>query len=118
MHGPTFMANPLACAAANASLDLFETEPRLAQVAEIRAGLEAGLAPCRALPGVRDVRVIGAVGVIELDDIGDLQRRCVEAGIWVRPFRNIVYLTPSFTIDAEDLSKLTGTLVEVLATLN
>ncbi len=118
MHGPTFMANPLACAAANASLDLFETEPRLAQVAEIRAGLEAGLAPCRALPGVRDVRVIGAVGVIELDDTGDLQRRCVEAGIWVRPFRNIVYLTPSFTIDAEDLSKLTGTLVEVLATLN
>jgi adenosylmethionine-8-amino-7-oxononanoate aminotransferase len=115
MHGPTFMANPLACAAANASLDLFETEPRLAQVAAIRAGLEAGLAPCRELPHVRDVRVMGAVGVVELDDIGDVQRRCVAAGIWVRPFRNIVYLTPPFTIDAEDLAILTGTLVAVLS---
>jgi adenosylmethionine-8-amino-7-oxononanoate aminotransferase len=115
MHGPTFMANPLACAAANASLDLFETEPRLEQVAAIRAGLEIGLAPCRELPHVKDVRVMGAVGVIELDDIAGVQRRCVEAGIWVRPFRDIVYLTPSFTIGAEDLAILTGTLVAVLS---
>jgi adenosylmethionine-8-amino-7-oxononanoate aminotransferase len=115
MHGPTFMANPLACAAANASLDLFKTEPRLAQVAEIRAGLEAGLAPCREFPHIRDVRVMGAVGVVELDDIGDVQRRCVAAGVWVRPFRNIVYLTPPFTIDSEDLAILTGAVVEALS---
>ena len=67
MHGPTFMANPLACAAANASLDLFETEPRLGQVAPSRPGSRDGLAPCRALPGVRDVRVMGAIGVVQLD---------------------------------------------------
>src|SRR5438105_9269081 len=71
MHGPTFMENALACAAANASLDLFETEPRLAQVKGISAALEHGLAPCRGLPGVKDVRVQGAVGVVELDRIDD-----------------------------------------------
>jgi adenosylmethionine-8-amino-7-oxononanoate aminotransferase len=118
MHGPTFMANPLACAAANASLDLFEAEPRLAQVAAIAEGLEAGLAPLRRVRGVKDVRVMGAIGVVELerlDDAKPLRRRCVEAGIWVRPFRNIVYLTPSFTISADDLAVLTGTLVRVLS---
>jgi adenosylmethionine-8-amino-7-oxononanoate aminotransferase len=118
MHGPTFMANPLACAAANASLDLFETEPRLAQIAEISAGLEEGLAPCCRIAGVRDVRVMGAVGVVELEQLGDsraLQRRCVEAGIWVRPFRNIVYLTPSFTIGPDDLAMLTGVIRQVLS---
>jgi len=118
MHGPTFMANPLACAAANASLDLFETEDRLGQVAAISAGLEDGLGPCRALPGVRDVRVLGAIGVVELEQLNDpkaLQRQCVEAGIWVRPFRNIVYLTPSFTIGADDLAILTGTIARILA---
>jgi adenosylmethionine-8-amino-7-oxononanoate aminotransferase len=118
MHGPTYMANPLACAAANASLHLFETEPRLEQVAAIAAGLEDGLKPCRAIAGVRDVRVMGAVGVVELDRLRDaaaLQRACVEAGIWVRPFRNIVYLTPALTIGAEDLSRLTSVLARVLA---
>jgi adenosylmethionine-8-amino-7-oxononanoate aminotransferase len=117
MHGPTFMANPLACAAANASLDLFETEQRLKQVAAIAAGLEDGLAPCRAIAGVRDVRVMGAVGVVELDRLKDpmaLQRRCVDAGIWVRPFRNIVYLTPALTISPDDLSALTATIGRVL----
>ena len=119
MHGPTYMANPLACAAANASLDLFEQRPRLAQIAAISTALTEGLAPCRDLPGVVDVRVKGAIGVVELDraDKGaEIQRRCVEAGIWVRPFRNIVYLTPAFTIGADDLSMLTGTIAEVLAT--
>ena len=101
MHGPTFMANALACAAANASLDLFESEPRLAQVAHIAAALEEGLAPCRDLPRVKDVRVKGAIGVVELDRIDDLaalRARFVEEGVFVRPFGNIVYLTPAFTI--------------------
>jgi len=110
------MANPLACAAANASLDLFETEDRLGQVAAISAGLEDAWA-CRALPGVR---TCGAGGhrVVELEQLNDpkaLQRQCVEAGIWVRPFRNIVYLTPSFTIGADDLAILTGTIARILA---
>ncbi len=72
MHGPTFMANALACAAANASLDLFEREPRLEQVRQISAALEQGLAPCRGMPGVKDVRVQGAIGVVELERIDDL----------------------------------------------
>jgi adenosylmethionine---8-amino-7-oxononanoate aminotransferase len=117
MHGPTFMANPLACAAANASLDLFEREPRLAQVAAIEAALVRGLEPARALPHVRDVRVKGAIGVVELDridDLGALKRGFVEAGVFVRPFRNIVYLTPAFTISKEDLHRLTGAVVSVL----
>ncbi len=72
MHGPTYMANALACAAANASLDLFEREPRLRQVADIASALERDLAPCRSVPRVKDVRVKGAIGVVELDRIDDL----------------------------------------------
>ena len=117
MHGPTFMANPLACAAANASLDLFDLEPRLAQAMAISEGLEAGLAPCRDIKGVKDVRVKGAIGVVELNKIGDLndlKRRFVEAGVWLRPFNNIVYLTPALIISGEDLNTLTAAIVNVL----
>jgi adenosylmethionine-8-amino-7-oxononanoate aminotransferase len=117
MHGPTFMANPLACAAACASLDLFAQTPRLTQVAAISAALARDLAPCRMLPGVQDVRVLGAIGVVELgriEDIDALRRDFVEAGVWIRPFRNIVYLTPAFTIDPDDLSVLTRSVVDVL----
>jgi adenosylmethionine-8-amino-7-oxononanoate aminotransferase len=117
MHGPTVKANPLACAAANASLDLFESEPRLEQVAAISAALRRDLEHCRELRGVKDVRVLGAIGVVELeriDDMVDLKRRFVEAGVWVRPFRNIVYLTPAFTISAADLKRLTDAVVAVL----
>jgi adenosylmethionine---8-amino-7-oxononanoate aminotransferase len=116
-HGPTFMANALACAAANASLDLFEREPRLRQVADIATALEHGLAPCRGLPGVRDVRVKGAIGVVELDRIDDLEglrARFVEEGVFVRPFGSIVYLTPAFTISAEELARLMQAVVNVL----
>jgi adenosylmethionine-8-amino-7-oxononanoate aminotransferase len=118
MHGPTFMANALACAAANASLDLFEREPRLRQVADIAAALERGLAPCRGLAGVKDVRVKGAIGVVELEHIDDIERlraRFVEEGVFVRPFGSIVYLTPAFTIAEDELARLTGAVVRVLS---
>ncbi|WP_036261559.1 adenosylmethionine--8-amino-7-oxononanoate transaminase [Methylocapsa aurea] len=117
MHGPTFMANPLACAAANASLDLFAREPRLEQAAKIEAALRLGLEPCRNFSRVVDVRVKGAIGVVELDridDINELKRRFVAAGVWVRPFGKIVYLTPAFTIDEADLQRLIGAVVAVL----
>jgi len=117
MHGPTYMANALACAAANASLDLFEREPRLAQVATISHQLREELAPCRDLPGVRDVRVMGAIGVVELDRLDDLdamRARFVEEGVYIRPIGSVVYLTPAFTISAEELGKLTGAIVTVL----
>ena len=118
MHGPTFMANALACAAANASLDLFEREPRLHQVATLSARLEAGLAPCRELPGVKDVRVKGAVGVVELDriaNLNDLRERFVTEGVFIRPFGHIVYLTPAFTIAEDEVATLTGAIRHVLA---
>ncbi len=117
MHGPTFMGNAMACAAANASLDLFEAEPRLAQAQALSGALAAGLAPCRQLPWVRDVRVLGAIGVVELDGVRDreaLKRRLVEAGVWVRPFGNVVYLTPALTIAPDELDTLMGAVVAVL----
>jgi adenosylmethionine---8-amino-7-oxononanoate aminotransferase len=118
MHGPTFMANPLACAAANASLDLFEREPRLDQVAKISGVLAAGLEPCRKLPGVKDVRVKGAIGVVELDRIEDLnvlRQRFVEQGVFIRPFGTVVYLTPAFTIAEDELARLTDAVRRVLS---
>jgi adenosylmethionine-8-amino-7-oxononanoate aminotransferase len=118
MHGPTFMANPLACAAANASLDLFETEPRLAQVEAIERHLAETLMPCESLRGVADVRVKGAIGVVQLEegrmDAYELRRRFVEKGCWVRPFKDIVYITPSFTIAPEELAQLTGAIFSAL----
>ncbi len=119
MHGPTYMANPLACAAANASLELFATEPRLSQIAAISEQMAQELAPCRALPGVRDVRVMGAIGVVELDrppkKLDALKAAFVAQGVWVRPFRSIVYLTPAFTITPAELSHLTRAIRTVLA---
>jgi len=118
MHGPTYMGNALACAAANASLDLFEGEPRLRQAADIGEFLGHSLGQCLGLPHVTDVRSRGAIGVVELDQIADLnalKRRFVAEGVWVRPFRNIVYLTPALTIGEEDLAKLTSTIVKVLS---
>ena len=109
MHGPTFMANPLACAAANASLDLFETEPRLDQARAIADRLEAGLRPLARLPGVRAVRVIGAIGAVQFEappDLAALKSRLVARGVWVRPFGDILYLTPALTVPDDDLDRL------------
>ena len=116
MHGPTFMANPLACAAANASLDLFEREPRLAQVAAIERALREGLAPLRGQRGIRDVRVKGAIGVVafdRIDDLDTLKARFLSEGVWVRPFRDIAYLTPALSIDEASLELLIAALVRV-----
>ncbi|MGH6994209.1 MAG: adenosylmethionine--8-amino-7-oxononanoate transaminase [Stellaceae bacterium] len=118
MHGPTFMGNALACAAANASLDLFEREPRLEQVAAIGRQMEAELAPCRGGHGVRDVRVKGAIGVIELesaDMAAALRDRFIAAGAWIRPFGRIVYLTPAFTVAPDELALLTRAVRRALA---
>ena len=121
MHGPTFTGNALACAAANASLDLFESEPRLEQVKAIEEHLAAALEPCRGMKGVwgevKDVRVKGAIGVVEMAtirDINGLRARFVEAGCWIRPFGNIVYLMPAFTIGPLDLAHLTDAVVSVI----
>ena len=117
MHGPTFMANPLGCAAANASLDLFETEPRLQQVAAIERKLRDALEPCRGVAGVVDVRVKGAIGVVQLEKIDDVvwfRQRFVEQGVWVRPFGDVVYLMPPFIVSEEELSKLTDAVVKVV----
>jgi adenosylmethionine---8-amino-7-oxononanoate aminotransferase len=109
MHGPTFMANPLACAAANASLDLFEREPRLAEARAIGVRLAEGLAPLRGRPGIRDVRVLGAIGVVQFrraPDLAGLKERLIRGGTWVRPFGDILYLTPALTIGEADLDHL------------
>lgn len=118
MHGPTFMANALACAAANASLDLFECEPRLAQAAAIGAAMTRELAPCAGLAGVKQVRVRGAIGVVEIEqepDLDALRGRFIEEGVWIRPFGKIVYLTPPFTISPSELTRLTDAIFRVLS---
>ena len=120
MHGPTYMANALACAAANASLDLFAGGERLRQVARIEQWLAAGLAPCRDLPGVTDVRMRGAIGVVELDRIDDLnalRRAFVEKGAFIRPIGNAIYLAPAFTMAEEDVAALTRVIGGVVREL-
>jgi adenosylmethionine-8-amino-7-oxononanoate aminotransferase len=117
MHAGAAMGNALACAAANASLDLFESEPRCLQAAEIAKKLTYGLGPCIGIPGVTDVRVRGAIGVVELETIGDvaeLTHQFVAAGMCVRPYGNIVALTPALTIDDADLAALTEAVVSVI----
>lgn len=114
MHGPTYMGNALACAAANASLDLFETEPRLEQARAIGAALERQLEEARAIPGVADVRVRGAIGVIQLDRPADAEwfsKYCVEAGVWLRPFRDILYTTPPLVASEDDIRLIARTMV-------
>jgi len=120
MHGPTFMANALGCAAANASLDLFAREPRMEQVARLSEWLREGLAPCAGLPRVKDVRVMGAIGVVELDRIDNLdalRARFVERGVFIRPLGNVIYLTPAFTIAKDEVGRLTEAIVATVRAL-
>ena len=116
MHGPTFMGNPIGCAAALASLDLFEQEPRLDQVKAIETQLIKELEPARELPAVKDVRVCGSIGVIETTGLGDvnlLKKRFVEAGVWIRPFGNIIYTIPPYIIGQKDLTQITLAMVNL-----
>ncbi len=121
MHGPTFMGNPLACAVALASIRLLLESPWQSRIRALDAGLRAGLQPCVAMPQVREVRVLGAIGVVELHapvDMKRVQPRFVERGVWVRPFGRLVYLMPPYVIGEEDLAALTQAVVEVVSTLD
>ncbi|HMD58040.1 MAG TPA: aminotransferase class III-fold pyridoxal phosphate-dependent enzyme, partial [Solirubrobacteraceae bacterium] len=114
MHGPTFMANPLACAVALASLRLLQDGVWRQRVAAIESGLREGLAPARELEGVRDVRVLGAIGVIELErpvDVAAATSAAVQRGVWLRPFRDLVYAMPPYVIDEQDLARVSGAMV-------
>jgi adenosylmethionine-8-amino-7-oxononanoate aminotransferase len=118
MHGPTYMGNPLACAAANASLDLFESEPRLEQAEKIEQQCWDGLKNLISKPGVRDVRVKGAIAVVEIEGewpkIARLRQRFIERGVWIRPFGNAVYLMPPLVISEKELAVLTKAVCEEL----
>jgi adenosylmethionine-8-amino-7-oxononanoate aminotransferase len=118
MHGPTFMANPLACAVAHASTSLLLEGDWRATVAHVSAQLEAGLAAARDLPGVVDVRVLGGIGVVELAepcDMSVLQPRLVDEGAWVRPFGRLVYTMPPYVSTDDDLAHVTGAIVRSLS---
>ncbi|WP_425553322.1 adenosylmethionine--8-amino-7-oxononanoate transaminase [Kribbella hippodromi] len=109
MHGPTFMANPIACTVALASIDLLLSQDWASRVASISAGLSAGLAPARELPAVKDVRVIGAVGVVQLDrpvDVPKMTEAALRRGVWVRPFRDLVYTMPPYISTSDDIATI------------
>ncbi|WP_422026157.1 adenosylmethionine--8-amino-7-oxononanoate transaminase [Pyruvatibacter mobilis] len=117
MHGPTYMGNAMGCAAANAALDLFEQDPPGPRADRIATQLAAELEPARHLPGVRDVRVLGAIGVIELDphsDHGWMKAEFIRRGVWVRPYNYIIYTTPPLVISPEELRTLTTAMVDVV----
>jgi adenosylmethionine-8-amino-7-oxononanoate aminotransferase len=121
MHGPTFMANPLACAVAGASLELLSSYDNASRIAGIEAALEAGLAPARSLPAVRDVRVLGAVGVVELDrpvDVVAVTRQALRAGVWLRPFRNLVYTMPPYVCTPDEVATIASAMVSSVATVH
>jgi adenosylmethionine---8-amino-7-oxononanoate aminotransferase len=117
MHGPTFMGNPLACAVAGASIDLLLAGDWETQVRRVEAALRTGLAPAAELPGVREVRVLGAVGVVQLEeeaDVAALSARALERGVWVRPFRDLVYTMPPYVCTDDDVAEICSAIVEAV----
>ncbi len=121
MHGPTFMGNPLACAVALESLTLLEEMDWRGQVQRVESGLKAGLEPARKLDSVTDVRVLGAIGVIERKEpvsLAEVQPMFVERGVWVRPFGKLIYVMPAYSMSDEDLATLTHAMVDVVRTLD
>ncbi len=118
MHGPTFMGSPVACRVACASIDLLFQNDWPGQISALEQGLKDGLAPAATMPGVKDVRVLGGIGVIELEEpvnIKKLQPACVERGIWVRPFAHNFYVMPPYVMGEKDLKFLTGNMIAALA---
>jgi adenosylmethionine-8-amino-7-oxononanoate aminotransferase len=117
MHGPTFMGNPLACAIARASIDLLLADDWESNIARIERELERGLAPCRGASGVTDVRVLGAIGVVEMDapvPMRSIQRALVDRGVWIRPFGRLVYLMPPYVITDAEVRQLCAAVAEVV----
>ncbi|GIH51209.1 adenosylmethionine-8-amino-7-oxononanoate aminotransferase [Microbispora rosea] len=120
MHGPTYMGNPLACAVAGASLDLLAERPWREEVARIEAALLDGLAPAAAAPGVRDVRVLGAIGVIETDqpvDVAKIQDIVMGHGVWLRPFGRLIYTMPPYACTPDDVARIADAMVAATAAL-
>jgi adenosylmethionine-8-amino-7-oxononanoate aminotransferase len=116
MHGPTFMANALACAVSVASVEVLLNQDWRSRIAQISAGLTAGLEPARALPGVTDVRVCGAIGVIECDrpvDLAVATPAALDRGVWLRPFRNLIYAMPPYICPPEEIAQITSAMVEI-----
>lgn len=117
MHGPTFMANPLACAVACASLKLMRKQDMAADIARIENRLKELLEPARGLPGVTDVRCLGAIGVVEVDgavDVGVFQKECVRRGVWIRPFGRNIYVMPPYITPDEDLETLCREMTDII----
>lgn len=120
MHGPTFMANPLACAIACESLRMLREQDMAARVADMEARMRRGLAPARGLDPVSDVRVLGSIGVVEVKrpvDVGEFQKRCVDMGVWIRPFGRNVYIMPPYVISDDQLDTLCSAVVKLVADL-
>ena len=120
MHGPTFMANPLACAVACESLQLLREHNMASRVAHLESQMKRLLAPAAELPGVADVRVLGSIGVVETREpvnVGEFQRECVKRGVWIRPFGRNVYIMPPYVIDDSRLEHLCGALIDIVAKL-
>jgi adenosylmethionine-8-amino-7-oxononanoate aminotransferase len=114
MHGPTYMANPLACAVALASTELLLQGSWQTDVARIERGLTEGLEPARSVAGVRDVRVLGAIGVVQLHrpvDVVAATRAAIAQGVWLRPFRDLIYTMPPYVTGDEDVAAIAAAVV-------